>query len=77
MFNNLVKPPPCLAGPHNDTPVVRLEDEEEREGLLTDPLEETATLPVELGQSGFDVLPEGERVIVNKGDAKTPTPYHD
>lgn len=65
-----------MAGPHDDTPVVRLEDEEEREVLLTGPLEETATLPVDLGQSGFDVLPEGEHVIAKKGDAKT-TPYHD
>lgn len=76
MFNNLVKPPPCLPGPHDDTPAVRLEDEEEREVLLTGPLEETATLPVDLGQSGFDVLPEGEHVIA-KGDAKNPTSYRD
>ena len=54
-----------------------MEDEEEREVLLTGPLEETATLPVDLGQSGFDVLPEGEHVIAKKRDAKTPTPYHD
>jgi len=76
MFNNLVKPPSCLSGPYGDTPVLHLEDEEEREVLLTGPLEETATLPVDLGQSGFDVLPEGEHVIA-KGDAKTPTPYYD
>jgi hypothetical protein len=54
-----------------------LEDEEEREVLLTGPLEETATLPVDLGQSGFDVLPEGEHVISRKGNAKTSTSYHD
>ena len=76
MFNNLVKPPPCLPGPYDDTPVLQLEDEEEREVFLAGPLDETATLPVDLGQSGFDVLPEGEHVIA-KGDAKTPTPYHD
>jgi len=72
MFNNLVKPPPCLPGPHADTPALHLEDEEEREGLL----DETATLPVDLGQSGFDVLPEGEHAIA-KGGAKSPTSYHD
>ena len=66
-----------MAGPHDNTPVVHMEDEEEREVLLTGPLEETATLPVDLGQSGFDVLPEGEHVIAKKRDAKTPTPYHD
>ena len=65
-----------MSRPHDDGPVLHLEDEEEREVLLTGTLEETATLPVDLGQSGFDVLPEGEHVIA-KGDAKTPTAYHD
>jgi len=69
LFNNLVKPPPCLPGPHDDTPDLHLEDEEERL------LEETAALPVDLGQSGFDVLPEGH--VIAKGNAKTPTSYHD
>ena len=56
-----------MAGPHDDTPsIVLLEAEEEREGLLTGPLEETATLPVNLGQSGFDVLPKGEHIIAKK-----------
>jgi drug/metabolite transporter (DMT)-like permease len=72
LFNNLVKPPHCLPGPYDDTPVVHLQDEEEREVLL----DETATLPVDLGQSGFDVLPEGEHVIA-EGDVKPPTPYQD
>jgi len=71
LFNNLVTPPSCLAGPHIDTPAVRLEDEEEREGLLTGTLDETAALPVDLGQSGFDVIPEGEHAI-----AKTPPCHH-
>jgi drug/metabolite transporter (DMT)-like permease len=35
LFNNLVKPPPCLSGPHGDAPV--LQDEEEGEALLTGP----------------------------------------
>lgn len=76
LFNNLVKPPVCLSGPHVDTPAVRLEDEEERERLLTGPLDETAALPVDLGQSGFDVLPEGEHAIAN-GGVKTPSSHRD
>jgi hypothetical protein len=75
LFNNLVKPPSCLAGPHDDTPVLHLEDEEEGEVLLSGPLEETAAFPVDLGQSGFDVLPEGH--VTAKGDAKTSSPYRD
>ena len=51
---------------------MQVQDEEEREVLL----DETATLPVDLGQSGFDVLPEGEHVIA-KGDVKIPAAYHD
>lgn len=72
MFNNLVKPPPCLPGPYADAPALHLEDEEEREELL----DETAALPADLGQSGFDVLPEGEHAIA-KGATKPPTSYHD
>jgi hypothetical protein len=57
VFNNLVSPPPCIPGP---TPFIE-SDTEEAEGLLSSPiLEETAALPANLGQSGFDVLPEGE-----------------
>jgi len=35
--------------------------DEEQEGLLTGSLDETAALPVDLGQSGFDVIPEGTK----------------
>ena len=65
-----------MPGPHADISAVPVEDEEAREGLLSSSLEETATLPVDLGQSGFDVLPEGEHVIATGGN-KTPIPYHD
>jgi len=58
VFNNLVSPPPCIPGP---TPFIE-SDAEEAEGLLSPTLEETAALPANLGQSGFDVLPEGEHV---------------
>jgi len=37
----------------------RIPDEEEREALL----DETAILPADLGQGGFDVLPEGQHII--------------
>ncbi|KAF8921459.1 hypothetical protein CPB85DRAFT_1428442 [Mucidula mucida] len=57
MFNGLVRAPFCLA-PHVDTEVER--DAEEAEGLLSSPLDETATLPADLGQSGYDVVPDGQ-----------------
>lgn len=56
LFNNLVKAPPCLPIPEE---VIHLD--EEHEGLLSGSLDETAALPVDLGQSGFDVVPEGIR----------------
>ncbi|KAF7363290.1 Integral membrane protein [Mycena sanguinolenta] len=60
LFNNLVAPPKFLAPPA--TPSV---DPEEAEGLLTEPiLDETATLPADLGQSGFDVVPQGQHAVV-------------
>jgi hypothetical protein len=43
----------------------RVTDEEEREGLLTPTLDETAALPADLGQSGFDVVPAGEHAIAH------------
>ncbi|KDR81811.1 hypothetical protein GALMADRAFT_240034 [Galerina marginata CBS 339.88] len=63
LFNNLVTPPPCLPVPRPEPPVARVSDEEEREGLLTAPLDETAALPADLGQSGFDVIPEGQHAL--------------
>ena len=49
MFNSLVRAPFCLA-PHVDTDTAA--DVEEAEGLLCSPLDETAALPADLGQSG-------------------------
>ncbi|KAJ7906897.1 hypothetical protein B0H13DRAFT_1459459, partial [Mycena leptocephala] len=52
LFNNLATPPKFLAPPR--TPSV----DPEAEGLLTEPiLDETATLPADLGQSWYDVVP--------------------
>lgn len=39
--------------------------DEERQGLLTPALDETAALPADLGQSGFDVVPAGEHAIAH------------
>ncbi|KAF8968359.1 hypothetical protein BDZ97DRAFT_1800148 [Flammula alnicola] len=70
LFNNLVKPLPCLPGPRPAAALVaREEDEEEREGLLTT-TDETAALPADLGQSGFDVVPEGQHALAG-GNAKS------
>ncbi|KAF9533489.1 hypothetical protein CPB83DRAFT_845347 [Crepidotus variabilis] len=65
LFNNLVTAPPFLPMPAADAPVSarRQLDEEEREGLLTGNLDETAALPADLGQSGFDVVPEGQHAL--------------
>ncbi|KAK7015012.1 solute carrier family 35 member F6 [Favolaschia claudopus] len=64
LFNNLVTPPKLLAPP----PAPSL-DPEEAQGLLTEPaLEETATLPADLGQSGFDVVPRGQHAVVDRAN---------
>ncbi|KAJ6630671.1 hypothetical protein B0H10DRAFT_1982304 [Mycena sp. CBHHK59/15] len=61
LFNNLVAPPKFL----RPTPVALNADPEEAEGLLTEPiLDETATLPSDLGGSGFDVVPQGQHAVV-------------
>lgn len=40
-------------------------DEEEAEPLVAGAsLDETATLPAELGRSGFDVVPEGQHAVL-------------
>ncbi|KAF9566265.1 hypothetical protein CPC08DRAFT_682585 [Agrocybe pediades] len=60
LFNDLVTPPPCMPMPRPEASIsARIPDEEEREALL----DETAILPADLGQSGFDVLPEGQHII--------------
>ncbi|KAG6844730.1 hypothetical protein H0H87_004350 [Tephrocybe sp. NHM501043] len=69
LFNNLISPPPCLPGPPPASSPVRITDEEEDESdalLSSSVLDETATLPADLGQSGFDVIPEGHHLIQPK-----------
>jgi hypothetical protein len=58
-FNNLVRPPPCIPVPTEATAQPEASPEE-AEGLLSSSLDETAALPADLGQSGFDVVPEGQ-----------------
>jgi len=59
LFNDLVKAPPCVPMPGDGSASIHLD--EEREGLLTESLDETAALPADLGQGGFDVVPEGTK----------------
>ncbi|KAK7043647.1 hypothetical protein VNI00_008258 [Paramarasmius palmivorus] len=59
LFNNLVSVPPCLPGPGSAS----TEDPEEAEALLSASIDETAVLPADLGQSGYDVVPEGQHAI--------------
>ncbi|KAH7889648.1 hypothetical protein F5I97DRAFT_1802606 [Phlebopus sp. FC_14] len=62
LFNNLVSPPFFLRPPPTIAPAD--EEAQEAEGLLVSSqrLDESATLPVDLGQSGYDVLPAHEHV---------------
>lgn len=63
MFNNLVQPPAFLLP--NPTPIAAAEDvdaEEAEDLLASSRLDESAALPVDLGQSGYDVLPPDEHV---------------
>ncbi|KIK59709.1 hypothetical protein GYMLUDRAFT_169095 [Collybiopsis luxurians FD-317 M1] len=59
LFNNLVSVPPCLPRPSVDNVAVAA-DSEETEGLL----DETAALPADMGQGGFDAVPEGQHAVV-------------
>nr|GAT43965.1 predicted protein [Mycena chlorophos] len=52
LFNNLVTPPKFLRPPVDPVP-----EPAETEGLLSS-IDDTATLPVDLGQSGYDVVPQ-------------------
>ncbi|CAA7265396.1 unnamed protein product [Cyclocybe aegerita] len=83
LFNNLVKVPSFLPSPAPASPSTREEDEEEREGLLTghqghpslsqsQTLDETAALPADLGQSGFDVVPEGQHALASASATASP-----
>ncbi|KAJ3914442.1 hypothetical protein F5877DRAFT_50481 [Lentinula edodes] len=60
LFNNLVAIPPCLP-----KPITGLTSADpEAEGLLSSSLlDETATLPADLGQGGFDAVPEGQHAV--------------
>ncbi|KAJ7285670.1 hypothetical protein C8J57DRAFT_1051375 [Mycena rebaudengoi] len=60
LFNNLVTPPKFI----RPAPIALTGDPEEAEGLLSSPLDETATLPADLGQGGFDVVPQGQHAVV-------------
>ncbi|KAH0584312.1 hypothetical protein H2248_009856 [Termitomyces sp. 'cryptogamus'] len=65
LFNNLVSPPPCLPVSPPVSRPVRIIDEEDEEAdalLSSSVLDETAALPADLGQSGFDVIPEGHHL---------------
>ncbi|KAF9500363.1 hypothetical protein BDN71DRAFT_1585891 [Pleurotus eryngii] len=63
LFNNLVSPPPCLPGPRPSSADDARTDAEEEQGLFSSTLDETAALPTDLGQSGFDVVPEGQHAL--------------
>ncbi|KAI6166970.1 hypothetical protein EDD17DRAFT_1850075 [Pisolithus thermaeus] len=63
LFNNLVQPPAFLLP--NPAPIAAAEDadtEEAEDLLASSRLDESAALPVDLGQSGYDVLPPDEHV---------------
>ncbi|KAG6831307.1 hypothetical protein H0H92_011514 [Tricholoma furcatifolium] len=65
LFNNLISTPSCLPGPPPATSPIRITDEEDNEAdalLSSSVLDETAALPADLGQSGFDVIPEGHHL---------------
>ncbi|KAI6150723.1 hypothetical protein BKA82DRAFT_4118987 [Pisolithus tinctorius] len=65
LFNSLVKPPSFLLPIR--TPIAAAEDidaEEAEDLLASSRLDESAVLPADLGQSGFDVLPANEHVKV-------------
>ncbi|KAK2460573.1 hypothetical protein APHAL10511_007043 [Amanita phalloides] len=63
LFNDLVNLPPCIPGP----PATSLVQDVENEALIRQSLDETAALPVDLGQSGFDVIPETEHLTHGHG----------
>ncbi|KAH8833544.1 hypothetical protein DL96DRAFT_444653 [Flagelloscypha sp. PMI_526] len=59
LFNSIVPIPPFIPSPPESHPTLN-GDVEEAEGLLSNStIDETAALPADLGQSGFDVVPEG------------------
>lgn len=61
LFNNLVQPPQFLRPP--PALIASTVETEETETLLASSvLEESAILPADLGQGGFDVLPADEHI---------------
>ncbi|KIJ69344.1 hypothetical protein HYDPIDRAFT_123716 [Hydnomerulius pinastri MD-312] len=63
MFNNLVNPPSFLRPPPTSIAPASIEAAEDAEALLSSSrLDESAALPANLGQSGYDVLPADEHV---------------
>ncbi|KAG0705045.1 hypothetical protein DFH29DRAFT_908548 [Suillus ampliporus] len=62
LFNGLVTPPPFLHPPSVLEETVGGEAEEGEALLASQHLDDTAALPVDLGQSGYDVLPKDVRV---------------
>lgn len=64
-----MSPPSCIPGHPPAPPVERVTDAEEAEGLLS-PIDETAVLPADLGQGGYDVVPEGQHAIASSTVAR-------
>ena len=59
MFNGLVDPPKFMRPRTNEeSPASEFGDPEEHAHLVEEVLDETAALPADLGQSGFDVVPK-------------------
>ena len=72
MFNNLVKPPFAFlrpaSGPEYADALAPVDRDEESHALLAEQaLDETAALPADLGQSGYDALPPHEHPSVAAG----------
>ncbi|KAF9246475.1 hypothetical protein BU15DRAFT_40047 [Melanogaster broomeanus] len=62
VFNNLVNPPSFLGPSPGAIAPASVEAEEAEALLASSRLDESAILPVDLGQSGYDVLPADEHV---------------
>ncbi|KAF8626297.1 hypothetical protein AX15_004967 [Amanita polypyramis BW_CC] len=54
LFNDLIAIPVCIPRPQFSP----IGEDEENQALIRQSLDETAALPADLGQSGFDVIPE-------------------
>ncbi|KAM6500852.1 hypothetical protein JOM56_003866 [Amanita muscaria] len=66
LFNDLVAIPSCIPGPQAARLLQDDEAPDETEALIRQSLDETAALPADLGQSGFDVVPESEIIAHGK-----------